>query len=143
MKHEYDTKTKEELVSALAKELIDNQKIQASLSLSEKLKSFNITSISYAFESSSDYEEDVLSDKNKESKDWEYAEDKNEHPHFTSSQIKNSILNRHNYERMAKEQKSYIMILLKDSNMSISEVADKLIIRNSTVYSIKRGFEWN
>ena len=43
---------------------------------------------------------------------------------------------------MTKEQKSYIMILLKDSNMSISEVADKLMIRYPTVYSIKRNFEW-
>ena len=62
MKHEYDTKTKEELVSTLAKELIDNQtKFQASRSLSDKLKSFKITSISDAFESSSDHEkEEVL-----------------------------------------------------------------------------------
>ena len=144
MKHEYDTKTKEELVSTLAEELIDNQtKFQASRNLSVKLKSFKITSISDAFESSSDHEkEEVLWDKNEESKDRGYAEDKNEHLHFTSSQIKNSILNRHNYERMTKEQKSYIMILLKDSNMSISEVTDKIMVRYSTVYSIKRDFEW-
>ena len=34
------------------------------------------------------------------------------------------------------------MVLLKDSNMNISEVSDKLMIRYPTVYSSKRDFEW-
>ena len=69
MKHEYNTKTKEELISALVKELVDNEtNIQASQSLSNKLKSLKITSISDAFESSNDYEEEVLWEKMKKAR---------------------------------------------------------------------------
>ena len=65
------------------------------------------------------------------------------HLNSSSKQLQDSILKRNSHEHLTKEQKLYVIECLRRPGMCISKVAKMLMMRYSTVYSIKKEFDWD
>ena len=76
-------------------------------------------------------------------KDDTAIKSKKNHLNSSSKQLQDSILKRNSYERLTKEQKLYVIECLIRPGMCISKVAKMLMMGYSTVYSIKKEFDWD
>ena len=145
MKLEYDTKTKEELVSKLIKEIIERQSgINHNAELSNMLESLSITPVH------KDSHDLSISEERKSNKDSIVINNQTECKQIErksieteSKKIENWILRRNSYERIGKEQKLYIIECYENSKMGISKIAQRLMLGYSTVYSIIKEYLWH
>ena len=145
MKLEYDTKTKEELVSTLIKEIINRQSgINHNAELSNMLESLSITPVHQ------DSHDLNISEERKSSKDRIVINNQTECKQIERKSIETEskkieiwILRRNSYERIGKEQKLYIIECYEKSKMGISKIAQRLMLGYSTVYSIIKEYLWH
>ena len=74
---------------------------------------------------------------------YEPKEEKWAYTDSLPKKIEDSIIKMNHHKHLTKDQKYFIIDCLIKYKMSISKVADQLMMGYSTVYQIKKDFEWD